>query len=217
MAHNDAKISCGVFCGDIFSWTIQIKKATCINNTRHIIPYLLHAECPIPHELDIQMCTFSKHFLPHFLLPFSPLIYHSDFLTPIPWPSPPFSSYLWLSGLMCRPPFSLQTTRIVQATVPLPHWALTSKGKGFCELEHFWHVYFLDGGDGHPVPLDFSSALASEQAKAAKAAPGSIPGCSPWAAWWGTVQCKIPPVLAPLNLFLVAPFTQMKTLLVHRY
>lgn len=64
-------------------------KVSRIAHTRrlhNIVPYLLQAESWIPHELDTQTCKSqpSKLSLPHFLLTFSPLIYHSGFLTPIP-------------------------------------------------------------------------------------------------------------------------------------
>lgn len=181
--------------------------------TRHITPYLLHAESQIPHEPDMQTCMFSRHFSPHFLLPFSPLTYHNDFLTPIPWPSLSFSSFQG-SG---AGPLTASNLQDSSGYCPISTLNTHSKGKGFCELEDVWHVYSFGGGDGHPVPADFSSAPASEQAKAAKAAPESVSGCSPQTAWWGTVQYKIAPVLVPLNPFLVVPFAQMKTQLIHTY
>lgn len=82
--HNAAKNNCGVFFVVTFlADQIQVKKASSVTHTRHIIPYLLHAESWIPHKLDTETFTFSKHLLAHFFLPFSPLVSHSDFLTPI--------------------------------------------------------------------------------------------------------------------------------------
>lgn len=98
----------GFFCSDLFSWPNTCCKTSSITHTRHVIPYLLHAESQSPHELDMQTCTFSKHFLPHFLLPLSPLTVISWH----PFPDHPYPSALWLSGLRCRPPLSPQFTRL---------------------------------------------------------------------------------------------------------